>query len=44
MMRGSGLTNSSNVSGSGVCLLLYGMSKINLLMSSSIIANLLDLL
>jgi len=44
MMRSGGLTDPSNVSGSGVSLFFCGVSEINFLMSSGIIANLHDLL
>jgi len=44
MVRSGGLTDSSNIYGSGVSLLFHCMSEINFLMSSGIIANLRDLL
>jgi len=43
-VRGGGLTDSSNVSGSGVSLFFHGVSESSFLMSSGIIANLCDLL
>jgi len=43
MVRGGGLTDSSNVCGSGLSLFFCGVSEINFLMSSEIIANLRDL-
>ena len=43
MVRGGGLTDSSKISGSGVSLFFCGMSAINFLMSSGIMANLRDL-
>jgi len=44
MVGGSGLTDSSNISGSGVSLFFSYVSEINFLMSSGIIANLRALL
>ena len=44
MVRSGGLTDSLNVSGSGVSVFFRGVSEINFLMSSGIIANLRDLL
>ena len=43
MVRGGGLTDSSKVCGSGLSLFFRGLSQINFLMSSGIIANLGDL-
>jgi len=43
MVTGGGLTDSSNVCGSGLSLFFRGVSEINFLMSSGIMANLLDL-
>jgi len=43
MVRGGGLTDSSNVCGSGLSLFFPSVSEINFLMSSGIIANLRDL-
>jgi len=43
MVSGGGLTDSSNVCGSGVSLFFHGVSAINFLISSGIIANLRDL-
>ena len=43
MVTGGGLTDSSNVCGSGLYLFFRGVSEINFLMSSVIIANLRDL-
>jgi len=43
MVTDGGLTDSSNVCVSGLSLFFRGMSEINFLMSSGIIANLLDL-
>ena len=43
MVRGGGLTDSSNVCGSGLSLFFRDVSEINFLMSSGIIANLRDL-
>jgi len=42
-VRGGGLTDSSNVCGSGLSLFFRGVSEINFLMSSGIIANPRDL-
>jgi len=43
MVTSGGLTDPSNVCGSGLSLFFHGMSEINFLMSSGIIANLRDL-
>jgi len=43
MVSGGGLTDSSNVCGSGVCLFFRGVTEITLLISLGIIANLRDL-
>jgi len=40
MVTGGGLTDCSNVCGSGLSLFFRGISEINFLMSSGIIANL----
>jgi len=44
MVSGGGLTYSSHVSASVVSLFIRGVSEINFLISSGIIANLRDLL
>jgi len=44
MVSGGGLTDSSNVTGSGVYLFFHRVLEINLLISTGIIANLHDLL
>jgi len=43
MLRGGGLTDSSNVCGSRLSLFFRGGSQINFLMSLGIIANVCDL-
>jgi len=43
MVTGGGLSDSSNVTGSGLSLFFRGMSEINFLISSGIIENLPDL-
>jgi len=42
MVTGGGLTDSLNVCGSGLSLFFHGVSEMNFLMSSGIIANLRD--
>jgi len=44
MVSGSGLTDSSNISGSEVSLFFCSVSEINFLISSGIIPNLHDFL
>ena len=43
MVRGGGMTDSLHVCGSGLSLFFRGVSEINFLMSTRIIANLRDL-
>jgi len=43
MVREGGLTDSSNICGSGLSLFFRGVSEINFLIFSGIIANLRDL-
>jgi len=43
MVTSGGLTDSANVCGSGLSLFFRGVVEINFLMSSGIMANLLDL-
>jgi len=42
IVTGGGLTDFSNVCGSGLSFFFHGVSEINFLMSSGIMANLLD--